>query len=92
MKLEELKEASAEETSMGDFIISKFEAEKISYKQAKEELLKNDLGVYIQELNAAADLKKDDIRKHNARKDVSGIQDRGGYETTSWPKDKKKMH
>jgi len=32
---------------------------------------------------------KAEIRKHNNRSSVSGIQDRGGYETSKWPKKKK---
>ena len=53
---------SAEETSEGDWIISKFEAGKLTYAQAKKELIDNDLGVYVHELNMADELKKDDGR------------------------------
>jgi len=58
MKLEELKEDT--DTSMGDFIISKFEAGKITFAQAKQELKDKGLEIYIHELNMADELLKDD--------------------------------
>lgn len=60
MKLEELTEDT--DTSMGDFIISKFEAGKLTFAQAKRELKDKGLEVYIQELNMADELLKDDGR------------------------------
>ena len=50
------------QTSEGDWIISKFEAGKLTYTQAKKELKDKDLGVFVQELNMADELKKDDGR------------------------------
>lgn len=52
------------ETSPADMIITKFETGKISYDQAKKELLAKDYGVYIHELNMAAEL-QDDKKKMN---------------------------
>ena len=60
MKLNELFEDY--QTSEGDWIISQFEANKLTYAQAKKMLKDKGLGVWIQELNMADELKKDDGR------------------------------
>lgn len=46
-----------DESSMGDFIISKFEAGEISFDEARQQLIDADLGVWVHELNMAAALK-----------------------------------
>ena len=63
MKLEELKEASAAETDMGDFIITQFELGKLTYDEALQKLIDTGNKLDVIELNAAADLKDDDKRK-----------------------------
>lgn len=50
------------ETSPADMIITKFETGKLSYDQAKKELLAKDYGVYVHELNMAAELQDDKKR------------------------------
>ena len=60
MKLSQLLEDY--QTDEGDWIISQFEANKITYMQAKQMLKDKGLGVYIHELNMADELKKDDGR------------------------------
>ena len=62
MKLKDLKEA--EETSMGDFIITQFENGDITYDQAKDQLIQKGLKVYIHELNMADELIKDKKKMH----------------------------
>jgi len=67
MKLKELFEVSigvfkSEQMDDADWIISKFEAGKLTYAQAKKELNNKGLEVFIQELNMADELKKDDGR------------------------------
>ncbi|RLA05144.1 MAG: hypothetical protein DRQ47_01905 [Gammaproteobacteria bacterium] len=44
----------------------------------------------IQEADRLSDAEKAANRKYNAQPHVSGIQDRGGFETMDWPKKKKK--
>jgi len=50
------------ETSTADMIITKFETGKLTYDQAKKELLAKDYGVFVHELNMAAELQDDKKR------------------------------
>jgi len=52
----------ADQMDQADWIISQFEAGKLTYAQAARELKDKDLGVFMQELNMADELKKDDGR------------------------------
>ena len=56
MKLEELKE-SMDASSMGDFIVSKFKAGKITHEEAKKKLLSHNLDKWVSELDKAASKK-----------------------------------
>ena len=60
MKLHELVEDY--QTSEGDWIISQFEANKLTYQQARKALKDKGLDVWVQELNMADELKKDNGR------------------------------
>ena len=57
-----MKNQQDTETSPADMIITKFETGKITYDQAKKELLAKDYGMYIHELNMAAELQDDKKR------------------------------
>ena len=50
------------QTSEGDWIISQFEANKLTYQQARKALKDKGLDVWVQELNMADELKKDNGR------------------------------
>lgn len=54
---DELKATADTESSKGDMIVSEFEAGKLSYDQAKQKLTAAGEGVWMHELNMAAELK-----------------------------------
>ncbi len=64
MKLQTFKEflIEAQQMDQGDWIISKFESGNLTYLQAKKALKVKGLEVWMQELNMADELKKDDKR------------------------------
>ena len=62
MRLFELQEDTA--TDLGDFIISQFEADELTYDQAKKKLVDKGLEHYVHELDMADELKKDKEKMH----------------------------
>ena len=62
MKIKDIKEAT--ETTIADMIITQYELGQLTYEEAREELKKHGLDVWIHELNMAAELKDDKAKMH----------------------------